>query len=154
MEDAIIFNQPVEISETLSATEWGWAIDPLGFRTVLSALYQRYQKPIFIVENGIALLETPDENQFVSDDTRIQYHRDHLQSVYQAIQHDGVEIIGYLAWSPIDFLSSHKEMRKRYGFIRIDTTPDENGQLRRTPKKSWYWYQSVINSNGEQLDEA
>ncbi|MFJ2976362.1 glycoside hydrolase family 1 protein [Kluyvera sp. NPDC087067] len=154
MEDAIIFNQSVEISETLSATEWGWAIDPLGFRTVLSALYQRYQKPIFIVENGIALLETPDENQFVSDDTRIQYHRDHLQSVYQAIQHDGVEIIGYLAWSPIDFLSSHKEMRKRYGFIRIDTTPDENGLLRRTPKKSWYWYQSVINSNGEQLDEA
>ena len=154
MEDAIIFDQPVEVSECLKATEWGWAIDPVGFRTVLSAVYQRYNKPIFIVENGIALLETPDENQFVSDDVRIQYHRDHLQSVYQAMQYDGVDIIGYLAWSPIDFLSSHKEMRKRYGFVRIDTMPDQNGCLRRTPKKSWYWYQSVINSHGAQLDEA
>lgn len=154
MEDAIIFNQPVGISEGLNATEWGWAIDPVGFRTVLSSVYQRYNKPIFIVENGIALLETPDENQFVSDDVRIQYHRDHLRSVYQAIQHDGVDIIGYLAWSPIDFLSSHKEMRKRYGFIRIDTSPDQHGLLRRTPKKSWYWYQSIISSNGELLDEA
>lgn len=154
MEDAIIFNQPVEISEGLNATEWGWAIDPVGFRTVLSSVYQRYNKPIFIVENGIALLETPDENQFVSDDARIQYHRDHLRSVYQAMQYDGVDIIGYLAWSPIDFLSSHKEMRKRYGFIRIDTSPNQHGFLLRTPKKSWYWYQSIINSNGELLDEA
>lgn len=140
---------------TLRASEWGWQIDPMGLRYVLNQLWDKYQKPLFIVENGLGAADTliPDKNgsYTVEDEYRIAYMRDHLLQVEEAIE-DGVDVIGYTSWGCIDLVSaSTAEMRKRYGFIYVDRNNDGTGTLARYRKKSFYWYQSVIKSNGKNL---
>lgn len=137
----------------LKASEWGWQIDPLGLRCTLNALYDRYQKPLFIVENGLGAVDTPDENGYVKDDYRIAYLREHIKAMKEAIEEDGVDILGYTSWGCIDLISaSTGEMKKRYGFIYVDKDNEGHGTLKRTPKKSFYWYKKVIASNGEKLE--
>lgn len=150
--DMCMKSLPVVKNTYLQANEWGWQIDPVGLRTLLGQLYERYHKPIFIVENGIGIDEKLNENQTVIDDERISYYQGHIRHMLDAIMLDGVDVMGYLAWAPIDFLSSHKEMRKRYGFVFIDHYDDGSGTFNRYPKKSYYWYKKVIASNGEDLD--
>lgn len=134
----------------LESTQWGWQIDAHGLRTALNRLYELYRKPLFIVENGIGMEEHP-QNGEINDDYRIAYHREHIQQMKEAIE-DGVDILGYLCWSPIDMVSnSTGEMRKRYGMIYVDLDDTGRGSFARSPKKSFYWYRQVIQSNGEQL---
>lgn len=147
----IIFNTPTEADPNLKASHWGWTIDPVGFRLELNELYSRTHLPIFIVENGIGLQEGKGENDIEDDTQRINYHRAYIKNMIDAISLDGVDIFGYLIWSPIDILSSHKEMGKRYGFIYVK--PLKDGMMKRIPKKSFYWYKKVIESNGGNLNE-
>ncbi len=113
--------------------------------------YDRYQKPLFIVENGLGAADTVNENGEIEDDYRIQYLNDHLYQVGEALQ-DGVEIMGYTCWGPIDLVSaSTAQMSKRYGLIYVDRDNDGQGTLSRLKKKSFYWYQNVIQTNGEAL---
>ncbi len=135
----------------LKASEWGWQIDPVGLRYLLNFLYDRYQLPLFIVENGLGAKDMKNENGDIEDDYRIDFINDHLYQVGEAIQ-DGVEVMGYTSWGPIDLISaSTAQMSKRYGFIYVDRDDQGNGTLERTPKKSFAWYQSVIQSQGEAL---
>ncbi|MGX6977695.1 6-phospho-beta-glucosidase [Vagococcus elongatus] len=137
----------------LKASEWGWQIDPLGLRSTMNQLYDRYQKPLFIVENGLGAVDTPDENGYVADDYRIDYLRDHIKAMKDAVEIDGVDLMGYTSWGCIDLVSaSTGEMKKRYGFIYVDRDNDGNGTLKRSKKKSFDWYKKVIASNGEDLD--
>lgn len=136
----------------LEKSEWGWTIDPLGFRITLNELYDRYQKPLFVVENGLG---AKDEfvNDTVEDDYRIEYLRRHIQNMKDAVDLDGVDLLGYTTWGPIDLVSaSTGEMSKRYGFIYVDRDDYGNGTLKRYKKKSYDWYKKVIASNGEDLD--
>lgn len=137
----------------LTFSDWGWPIDPLGFRITLNQIYDRYQKPLFVVENGLGAVDTPDENGYVEDDYRISYLRDHIRAMRDAVEEDGVDLMGYTSWAPVDLISAGSgEMRKRYGFVYVDKQEDGRGTLDRTPKKSFYWYKKVIASNGEELD--
>lgn len=136
----------------LKVSEWGWMVDPLGFRITLNALYDRYQKPLFVVENGLGAADTLDENGNVEDDYRISYMREHIETMKNAVEQDGVELLGYTMWGPIDLVSaSTGEMKKRYGFIYVDRDNEGKGTLKRTRKKSFEWYKKVISSNGESL---
>ncbi len=142
----------------LKASEWGWQIDPMGLRYTLNKLYDRYELPLFIVENGLGaadeLIQTDDGEKTVLDDYRIDYLRQHLLQVREAI-HDGVEVMGYTSWGCIDLVSaSTAQMRKRYGYIYVDRNDDGTGTLERCRKKSFWWYKKIIESNGEALDEA
>lgn len=136
----------------LKASEWGWQIDALGLRVTLNVLYDRYQKPLFIVENGLGAIDIPDEQGNINDDYRIEYMREHIEAMKDAVTEDGVELMGYTSWGCIDLISaSTGEMKKRYGFIYVDKDNDGNGTLNRRRKKSFYWYKKVIESNGEIL---
>lgn len=139
----------------VKASEWGWQIDPKGLRYTLNKLYDRYQLPLFIVENGLGavdeLITQEDGEKTVEDEYRIQYLREHLLEARNAI-HDGVELMGYTSWGCIDIVSaSTAELRKRYGYIYVDRHDDGSGSLVRYKKKSFYWYKGVIASNGECL---
>ncbi len=139
----------------LKQSEWGWAIDPQGLRYVLNQFYDRWQKPLFIVENGLGavdeLVTQPDGTKTVLDDYRINYLRDHLIQVGEAIE-DGVPVMGYTSWGCIDLVSaSTAELKKRYGFIYVDRNDDGTGTLNRYKKKSFDWYKNVIATNGESL---
>ena len=135
----------------LETTPWGWQIDPVGLRYTLNELYDRYQIPLFVVENGLGQIDVPDENGRVHDDYRIDYVRRHVQAMKQAIE-DGVDIMGYTYWGPIDIVSAGTgEMKKRYGFIYVDRENDGNGTLERRKKDSFDWYANVIRTNGEEL---
>ncbi|WP_145551594.1 glycoside hydrolase family 1 protein [Yersinia intermedia] len=135
----------------LASSEWGWQIDPEGLRILLNELWDRYQKPLFIVENGLGAKDKPDVNGHIEDDYRIEYLNDHLVQVSEAIE-DGVEVMGYTSWGPIDLVSASKaELSKRYGFIYVDRDDNGKGTLARRRKKSFYWYRDVIQSNGEIL---
>lgn len=135
----------------LASSEWGWQIDPEGLRILLNILYDRYQKPLFIVENGLGAKDKLEADGSINDDYRITYLNDHLVQVGEAIA-DGVEVMGYTSWGPIDLVSASKaEFSKRYGFIYVDRDDEGNGTLARTRKKSFYWYQDVIRSQGESL---
>ncbi|RPD94548.1 glycosyl hydrolase family protein [Candidatus Pantoea deserta] len=135
----------------LQSSEWGWQIDPVGLRTLLNMLWDRYQKPLFVVENGLGASEKPDADGKINDDYRINYINDHLVQAWEAIN-DGVELMGYTYWGPIDLISASKaEVKKRYGFIYVDLQQDGSGSLRRSRKKSFYWYQQIIKSNGAAL---
>jgi 6-phospho-beta-glucosidase len=141
----------------LKASEWGWQIDPKGLRYILNNLYDRYEKPLFIVENGLGavdqLIEDENGNKTVNDDYRIKYLNDHLVQVAEAIE-DGVELMGYTTWGCIDLVSaSTAELKKRYGFIYVDRNDDGTGTLERYKKKSFYWYKEVIATNGKSLVE-
>ncbi|MGX7149068.1 6-phospho-beta-glucosidase [Enterococcus ureasiticus] len=136
----------------LEASEWGWQIDPLGLRVTMNDLYDRYQKPLFIVENGLGAVDTPDENGNVIDDYRIDYLAAHIQAMKDAVELDGVDLLGYTTWGCIDLVSAGTgEMKKRYGFIYVDRDNDGNGTLKRSKKKSFDWYKKVIATNGEDL---
>lgn len=136
----------------LESSEWGWQIDPLGLRITMNDLYDRYQKPLFIVENGLGAVDTPDANGYVVDDYRISYLAAHVQAMKDAVELDGVDLLGYTTWGCIDLVSAGTgEMKKRYGFIYVDRDNEGNGTLKRTKKKSFNWYKQVIASNGEDL---
>ena len=140
----------------LQASEWGWQIDPVGLRLVLNDFYDRYQLPLFIVENGLGakdvLVQGPD-GPTVEDDYRIDYLQKHLMQVGEALQ-DGVDLLGYTTWGPIDLVSeSTVELSKRYGFIYVARNDDGSGSLARYKKKSFAWYKKVIETNGASLYE-
>lgn len=136
----------------LNASQWGWQIDPLGLRITMNELYDRYQKPLFIVENGLGAKDEVDENGYVEDDYRIDYLREHIKAMKAAVEVDGVELWGYTSWGPIDLVSaSTGEMSKRYGFIYVDKDDEGKGTLKRSKKKSFDWYKKVIATNGEDL---
>ncbi len=135
----------------LQSSEWGWQIDPVGLRTLLNVLWDRYQKPLFIVENGLGAKDHVEADGSINDDYRIDYLNDHLVQVREAID-DGVEVMGYTSWGPIDLVSASKaELSKRYGFIYVDRHDDGSGTLARRRKKSFAWYKAVIASNGASL---
>lgn len=143
------------MNPTLKSSEWGWQIDPIGLRYVLNQYWDKYQKPLFIAENGLGAEDhlVPDSagNPTVADDYRIAYLKDHLLQVAEAIK-DGVEVMGYTTWGCIDLVSaSTAELKKRYGFIYVDRNDDGSGTLERYKKKSFYWYRDVIASNGRSL---
>ena len=136
----------------LPKTDWGWAVDPLGLRILLNELYDRYQKPLFIVENGMGAIDEVKEDGSIDDDYRIDYLREHLQAMKDAILIDEVEVLGYTMWGPFDLISlSTGEMKKRYGFIYIDMDDKGNGTLKRLLKKSYGWMKKVIESGAEDL---
>lgn len=138
----------------IEVSEWGWGIDPLGLRTTLNTIYDRYQKPMFIVENGLGAVDKIDENGEINDDYRIDYLEKHIKAFMDAVSEDGVELMGYTPWGCIDLVSaSTGEMKKRYGFIYVDRDNDGNGTLERKEKKSFNWYKKVIETNGECLYE-
>lgn len=139
----------------LSESEWGWQIDPKGLRYILNQLYERYQLPLFIVENGLGakdvLTDDGHGGQTVEDDYRIDYLKAHLLQAAEAIR-DGVELWGYTSWGCIDLVSNtSNQMSKRYGFIYVDRNDDGTGTMERYRKKSFYWYRDVIQTNGESL---
>ncbi|MFM2482010.1 glycoside hydrolase family 1 protein [Celerinatantimonas sp. YJH-8] len=135
----------------LDKSEWGWQIDPIGLRYLLNLLWDRYQKPIFVVENGLGAKDQMNAQGEIEDDYRIDYLNSHLYEVGEAIQ-DGVEVMGYTSWGPIDLVSaSTAQMSKRYGFIYVDRDDEGHGSLERKRKKSFFWYQKVIASKGEAL---
>ena len=137
----------------IQASAWGWGIDPLGLRTKLNLYWDRYQVPIMIAENGIGAVDKPDQQGKIADDYRIAYLQAHVEQLKEAIK-DGVKVMGYYPWGPIDIVScSSSEMAKRYGFIYVDLDNYGRGSGRRSLKKSYYWYQQVIASNGEQLHD-
>lgn len=136
----------------LEATPWGWPVDPIGLRFVLNEYYDRYQKPIFIVENGMGAIDKIEADGSIQDDYRIQYLKGHLKEMMKAVIEDGVELLGYTMWAPIDLVSlSTGEMKKRYGFIYVDMDDKGNGTLERKKKKSYDWMKQVIATQGEIL---
>ncbi|HFR3434780.1 TPA: family 1 glycosylhydrolase, partial [Streptococcus suis] len=146
------------VNPYLEASDWGWQIDPIGLRLTLNRYYDRYQIPLFIVENGLGakdqLVKDEAGGLTVHDDYRIQYMQEHLLQVAEAIQ-DGVEVMGYTSWGCIDCVSmSTAQLSKRYGLIYVDRNDDGSGSLTRYRKKSFYWYKEVIQSNGSILGNS
>ena len=136
----------------LAASEWGWQIDPVGLRVTLNTLYDRYQKPLFIVENGLGAVDKVEADGSIHDPYRIDYMRQHIIEMEKAVNEDGLPLLGYTMWGPIDIVSaSTGEMKKRYGFIYVDKDNEGNGTLARSRKDSFYWYKKVIASNGADL---
>ena len=136
----------------LKASAWGWPIDPVGLRITMNALYDRYQKPLFIVENGLGAVGTVEPDGSIHDSYRIDYLRAHIEQMEKAINEDGLPLLGYTTWGPIDLVSaSTGEMKKRYGFIYVDKDNAGNGTLTRSRKDSFYWYKKVIATDGEDL---
>lgn len=133
----------------LKTNDWGWQIDPVGLRYTLNLVYQRYNIPLFIVENGMGAYDTLDENGEIYDDYRIDYLENHIHALSEAINEDGVDIIGYTPWGIIDIVSfGSGEMEKRYGMIYVDKDNKGEGTLERKKKESFYWYKNVIKHNG------
>lgn len=132
----------------LKASEWGWQIDPLGLRITCNTLYDRYQKPLFIVENGLGANDTVEEDG-IHDTYRIDYMREHIKAMDAVINEDGLPLLGCTFWGIIDLISaSTGEIKKRYGTIYVDKQVDGSGNLERKKKDSFVWYQKVIESNG------
>ena len=137
----------------LSASDWGWQIDPTGLRNALNRLYDRYQMPLFVVENGLGAFDKIEQDGSIHDTYRINYLRDHIKAMDAAVNEDGVDLMGYTMWGCIDLVSaSTGETAKRYGFVHVDKYDDGTGDLSRRRKDSFYWYKKVIESNGEDLD--
>lgn len=140
------------VNPYLPSSEWGWQIDPQGLRLTLNILYDRYGKPLFIVENGLGAADTLEPDGAVHDPYRIDYMRAHIRAMLEAVNLDGVPLMGYTCWGCIDLVSaSTGEMKKRYGMIYVDKNNDGTGTLARYKKDSYYWYKKVIETNGEDL---
>jgi 6-phospho-beta-glucosidase len=134
-------------NKNLPMTEFGWPIDPKGFRFTLNEIYSRYRLPLLITENGIGAKDVLTKDGKVHDQYRIDYLEQHIAQMGLAIE-DGVEIIGYCPWSAIDLISTHEGITKRYGFIYVNRTETDLLDLARYKKDSFYWYQKVIADNG------
>jgi len=135
----------------IERSAWGWGIDPLGLRITMNMMYDRYQKPLFLVENGLGARDERDANGEIHDDYRIRYLQQHIRAMGDAIA-DGIPVIGYTTWGCIDLVAaSTGEMSKRYGFVYVDRDDKGNGTLERVRKKSFWWYKKVIASNGRDL---
>ena len=135
----------------LDSSEWGWQIDPVGLRISLIELYDRYRKPLFIVENGLGMRDTLESDGTVHDSYRVDYYKAHFREMEKAVD-EGVELMGYTSWAPIDLISAGtNQMSKRYGFIYVDQDDLGKGSLKRYRKDSFYWYKEVISSNGEKM---
>lgn len=136
----------------LKASEWGWQIDPEGLRYSLNEIYDRYQIPVMVVENGLGAQDTLEEDGSIHDSYRIDYLKKHIEAMREAVK-DGVDLMGYTPWGWIDVVSaSTGEMRKRYGMVYVKKYDDGTGDLSRIRKDSFYWYKKVISSNGEDLE--
>ena len=136
----------------LKASDWGWQIDPIGLRYTLNEIYDRYRIPLMVVENGLGAYDKKDADGKIHDSYRIDYLRAHIEQMEKAVNEDGLPLMGYTTWGPIDLVSaSTGEMKKRYGFIYVDKDNDGNGTLARSRKDSFYWYKKVIASNGTDL---
>ena len=134
------------------SSDWGWQIDPIGLRISMVDLYDRYRKPLFIVENGLGAVDKVEEDGTINDQYRIDYLKAHMKAMLDAIELDGVECMGYTSWGCIDLISeSIKQMSKRYGYIYVDCDDYGKGTYKRIPKKSFYWYKDVIATNGASL---
>lgn len=139
-------------NEYLQYSDWGWALDPIGLRYYLEMIYDRYELPLMVVENGLGAFDTVEEDGAIHDPYRIEYFRMHIAEMEQAYR-NGVDLIGYTTWGCIDLVSAGTgEMRKRYGFIYVDKHDDGSGTMARSKKDSFYWYKKVIESNGADLD--
>ncbi|AUJ28937.1 glycoside hydrolase family 1 protein [Liquorilactobacillus hordei] len=135
----------------LETTEWGWTVDPLGLQISLLQLYDRYQKPLFIVENGVGAADILNDDNTIHDDYRIVYFKNHLHEMKAAVE-KGVDLMGYTSWGPIDLVSAAtSQMSKRYGFIYVDADDEGNGTYNRYRKDSFEWYKHVIETNGDEL---
>ncbi|MEQ9928441.1 6-phospho-beta-glucosidase [Pectobacterium parvum] len=136
----------------VKASEWGWQIDPVGLRYTLNSFYERYQKPMFIVENGFGAVDKVEADGSINDDYRIEYLKAHIDQMKKAVVEDGVELMGYTPWGCIDCVSfTTGQYNKRYGFIHVDKHDDGTGTFKRSKKKSFDWYKQVISSNGAEL---
>ncbi|PAF17117.1 6-phospho-beta-glucosidase BglA [Terribacillus saccharophilus] len=136
----------------IKASDWGWSIDPTGLRYTLNRFYDRYQIPLFIVENGFGAVDTVEEDGSIHDPQRIDYLRSHIEELMKAVNYDGVDLLGYTPWGIIDIVSfTTGEMKKRYGMIHVDRDNEGNGSMKRSKKDSFEWYKNVIGSNGEEL---
>lgn len=136
----------------LKVSEWGWQIDPIGLRITLNTLYDRYQKPMSIVENGLGANDTVEPDGTINDDYRIEYLEAHINTFMDAVELDGVDLIGYTPWGWMDLVSaSSGEMKKRYGFVYVDKDNEGKGTLARSRKKSFDWYKNVIARRGRSL---
>lgn len=141
------------VNPYLEKTAWGWQIDPVGLRIAMNQLYDRYQVPLFIVENGMGTFDTVEEDGRIHDPYRVDYLRKHIIQMKKAVEEDYVDLMGYTPWGCIDLVSAGTgEMRKRYGFIYVDMDDEGKGTLKRSRKDSFYWYQKVIETNGECLE--
>lgn len=141
------------VNPHLPSSEWGWQIDPQGLRLTLNVLYDRYQKPLFIAENGLGANDVVEADGSIHDPYRIDYMRAHIKAMLEAVNLDSIPLLGYTSWGCIDLVSaSSGEMRKRYGMIYVDKQNDGTGTLKRMKKDSFYWYKKVIASMGEDLD--
>lgn len=135
----------------IQSSDWGWAIDPVGLRYVLNRLYDRYQLPLFIVENGFGAVDTIEDGK-IHDAARIDYLKTHIEALTEAVMEDGVELMGYTPWGIIDIVSfTTGEMKKRYGMIYVDRDNEGNGSMERMKKDSFDWYKQVIATNGQDL---
>ncbi|MEW4194697.1 6-phospho-beta-glucosidase BglA [Bacillus altitudinis] len=136
----------------IKSSDWGWSIDPTGLRYTLNRFYDRYQIPLFIVENGFGAIDQVEEDGSIHDPERIQYLASHIQALKKAIEYDGVDLIGYTPWGIIDIVSfTTGEMKKRYGMIYVDRDNEGKGSMKRLKKDSFTWYQNVIATNGEEV---
>lgn len=131
----------------LSKNEFGWEIDPVGFRTTMREIYERYRLPLIVTENGLGAFDTVESDGSINDQYRIDYLEQHIEQVQLAIS-DGIEVFGYCPWSAIDLVSTHQGCSKRYGFIHVDREEFDVKELKRSKKASFYWYQSLIKQNG------
>ena len=135
----------------LEASDWGWQIDPKGLKYALNDLSDRYRLPLMVVENGLGAKDVIEEDGTINDDYRIDYLRKHIEQMKEAVD-EGVDLMGYTPWGCIDLVSaSTGEYAKRYGMIYVRRYDDGTGDFARLKKKSFYWYQRVIQSNGEEL---
>lgn len=134
----------------VAASDWGWQIDPVGLRYAMNWFYDRYQLPLFIVENGFGAIDKIEADGTIQDDYRIDYLKAHIESMITAVEQDGIDLLGYTPWGCIDLVSAGTgEMKKRYGFIYVDKENSGEGTLARKKKKSFDWYKKVIETNGE-----
>jgi 6-phospho-beta-glucosidase len=136
----------------IKSSDWGWSIDPTGLRYTLNRFYDRYQIPLFIVENGFGAIDTVEEDGSIHDASRIEYLKSHIEALEKAVTYDGVDLMGYTPWGIIDIVSfTTGEMKKRYGMIYVDRDNEGNGSMKRYKKDSFNWYKHVIETNGEKL---
>ena len=137
----------------IESSDWGWAIDPVGLRYTLNRFYDRYELPLFIVENGFGAIDQISEDGQIHDQYRIDYLKKHIEQMELAVNYDGVDLMGYTPWGIMDLVSfTTGEMKKRYGMIYVDRDNEGNGTMERCCKDSYYWYKQVIKSQGENLE--